>query len=62
MPRGAATAPAITPPVVARKFLRVGEKGLEKFDISSSTWSAEPKDYTHRERDSSPEQKDGCKN
>jgi len=33
MPRGAATAPAITPPVVARKFLRVGENGPEEFDI-----------------------------
>jgi hypothetical protein len=33
MPRGAATAPAITPPVVARKFLRVGERGPAGFDI-----------------------------
>jgi hypothetical protein len=33
MPRGAATAPAIAPPVVARKFLRVGESGPEEFDI-----------------------------
>src|SRR5581483_547057 len=33
MPRGAATAPANTPPVVARKLLRVGESGSEEFDI-----------------------------
>jgi hypothetical protein len=33
MPRGAATAPAIAPPVVARKFLRVGENGPEEFDM-----------------------------
>jgi len=33
MPRGAATAPAIAPPVVARKFLRVGDSGSDEFDI-----------------------------
>ncbi|PYV64229.1 MAG: hypothetical protein DMG97_35480 [Acidobacteria bacterium] len=31
---GVATAPAMTPPVVARKFLRVGESGSE-FDMWS---------------------------
>src|SRR5579885_2155790 len=32
-PRGAATAPAITPPVVARKFLRVEESGSEELPM-----------------------------
>jgi hypothetical protein len=31
--RGTATAPAMTPPVVARKFLRVVERRPEEFDI-----------------------------
>jgi hypothetical protein len=47
MPRGAATAPAIAPPVVARKFLRVGENGPEEFDIEFLNVEFKNRHYTH---------------